>query len=173
MQQGTDKRLSRRNFLFGKPSKSNTISPPWAHKLQQNCTRCGDCLSACPEGIIKYDAQKLPYIDFHQGECTFCGDCANACNEQVFDQSTKPWKLLVTINKHCFLEQKVYCRSCGDACTENVLRFKPQLGGSARILFNFAACTGCGACVDSCPQNAVSLIPQTTDHSQNIEVTHA
>ncbi|MGB8052179.1 MAG: 4Fe-4S dicluster domain-containing protein, partial [Azonexus sp.] len=73
---------SRRGFLRGRPRPKAKIRPPWAlpeTDFVDRCTRCGNCLSACPQKILVAGDGGFPTIDFSQHECTFCGDCATAC----------------------------------------------------------------------------------------------
>lgn len=56
--------------------------PPWAAayaRFIDLCTRCGDCLRACPGGILVSGAGGFPNVGFGHGACTFCGDCVRAC----------------------------------------------------------------------------------------------
>lgn len=153
---------SRRDFLFGRTTPSQKpIPPPWAEFLNQNCTRCGDCIDACEESILVIGENQLPSVDFTTGECVFCGDCVDVCKAGVFvdrhKQDIKPWNLAVSVSDHCFLESKVYCRSCGDACPERAIQFTQSLGAVTHLTVHHDLCTGCGACVASCPRDAVSI----------------
>ncbi len=142
------------------------IRPPWAWQFDENCTACGECISACPENIIVPGKDGLPEIDFAKGECTFCNACADACPEPVFDRSVAtPWHLDISVSNTCFAENGVYCRSCGDVCPESAIRIIPQVGGRARVLIDNDICTGCGACFAACPVDAISIKPAT-------EITH-
>ncbi|MGU9956456.1 MAG: ferredoxin-type protein NapF [Arenicellales bacterium WSBS_2016_MAG_OTU3] len=151
---------SRRRFLFGQRAcLPDTVYPPWAYHLEQNCSRCGDCLNACPQEIISFNEHGFPVVDFHTGECTFCGECADVCADSVFDQSLPPWALQLDISGACFLHDKVYCRSCGDACPERAIQFHVALGGVTNLVIDADLCTGCGACVSSCPAQAITAKP--------------
>ena len=66
---------ARRAFLRGRPGrKSIHVQLPWLATLSfvDDCTRCGECLAACPEKIIVRSTGGFPSIDFAKGECTFC-----------------------------------------------------------------------------------------------------
>ncbi|MHC8492194.1 ferredoxin-type protein NapF [Thalassospira sp. SM2505] len=165
----TLKQPSRRDFLNRlRPAQdrhvhpdTHAIRPPWAVNFHANCTACGDCVPACPEGIISLDDKQFPTIDFNKGECTFCGACADACAEDVFDRTANPaWQLDITVAKNCFAEQGIYCRSCGDICPERAIRIPPQLGGRARVIIDESTCTRCGACQTACPADAIMITPQ-------------
>jgi ferredoxin-type protein NapF len=77
--------VSRRQFLRGNfKSGQAPQRPPWAlaEALFINaCSRCGDCVPACPTRIIVI-VRGFPEVDFKRGECTFCGACAAACKDK-------------------------------------------------------------------------------------------
>ena len=143
--------------------------PPWTDEaaIRQSCTACGECITACPEGILLAGPAGTPALDFNTGACTFCGACAEACGEAVFrDTSEKPWSLVVSLSNACLLRNGVSCRTCTDACDEDALRFNLRAGPVGTIEIDAASCTGCGACVGICPTFAITLEtksrPETT-----------
>ncbi|WP_417625391.1 ferredoxin-type protein NapF [Paremcibacter congregatus] len=169
----TSKQATRREFLnrlrsAPVPQSSvpdRAIRPPWVHHFDDQCTACGDCAPACPEGIIGFDHNHFPIVDFSKGECTFCAACVDACPEDVFDTTQEPvWQLDIAVGNTCFAEKGIYCRSCGDSCPESAIRIPPQLGGRARVIIDEEACTKCGACLSACPADAISITPQK-EHS--------
>ncbi len=152
---------TRRAFLTGQPGR-NTIHVrlPWlaTHRFVDDCTRCGECLAACPERIIVPFTGGFPSIDFAIGECTFCGTCADACPEALFDRTrAQPWKIKALISDDCLAKRHVMCRSCEDACAQKAIEFNPAPGRLASPEINIANCIGCGACVSVCPENAISI----------------
>lgn len=168
---------SRRAFLLGRrrAPEPAAIRPPWslgALDFAAHCTGCGDCATACTEGIVFIGTDKLAAIDFHKGEglCTFCGDCAEACTDNAFlpqEQrcSNAPWAWRATIGDRCLTQQGIMCQSCKDACPAGAISFHHQLGGVARPALALAQCDGCGGCVAPCPASAITMI--------DTEVTHA
>lgn len=154
---------SRRNFLRGKFSaRKGPLRPPWAlteDDFLNTCTRCGDCVRACPTHIIIDRDAGYPTIDFGEGECTFCGDCVSACTAGALRRKTDqmPWLARASINKDCLARQGVECRICGDLCAGGIIRFPPLAGGIALPLLDQACCTGCGACVTTCPTRAIAV----------------
>ncbi|MCD6520563.1 MAG: 4Fe-4S binding protein [Anaerolineae bacterium] len=40
------------------------------------CVRCGDCLSACPEGALSLGEEG---IILDEEKCAYCGDCEDIC----------------------------------------------------------------------------------------------
>ncbi|MFG3593252.1 4Fe-4S dicluster domain-containing protein [Bradyrhizobium sp. RDI18] len=61
------------------------------------------------------------------------------------------------IGDGCLAEAGIVCRSCGDACPEAAIRFRPRIGLPPQASVNEAGCTGCGECVSACPGDAIIL----------------
>ncbi|WP_455372500.1 ferredoxin-type protein NapF [Limibacillus halophilus] len=156
---------SKRAFLRGRRAPA-PLRPPWTSEaaLAEACTRCGDCISACPEGVLARGEGGFPAFDprLGSGTCSFCGACAEACGEGLFQAtSEKPWSIAVELlSGACLAEAGIHCESCRDACLEQAIRFRPRLGGPPRPEILAQACTGCGACVGSCPADALLLHAQ-------------
>ena len=64
---------------------------------------------------------------------------------------------IAVINEDCLAEAGIVCRSCGDACPDAAIRFRPRIGLPPQAVVNEAACTGCGDCVGACPGEAITL----------------
>lgn len=155
--------VSRRGFLRGQlhPARIDT-RPPWAVDdlaLEHGCTRCGACIEACPQSILKPGDGGFPRVDFSVAGCSFCGDCATACEPQVLRRldGNPPWALRVAVSAACLPQQGVECRVCGEACEADAIRFRPRLGGTPIPEVLTEACTGCGGCVAPCPVGAISM----------------
>ena len=154
--------ISRRQFLRGDiAGRKALLRPPWAlaeDEFLAACTRCGECVQACPENILVL-VRGYPEVQFARGACSFCGKCVAACAPQALRQTAgqPAWALRARIAASCLAYRDVVCRSCGDACGEAAIRFSPRLGGAALPEVLDARCTGCGACVASCPAGAVTM----------------
>ncbi len=153
---------SRRGFLRGRiRSDCNDIRPPWAveaGRFESLCTRCGDCVSACPTKVINPGDGAYPKVDFSAGECTFCGDCVVACEPAALTHELESaWSLRAVIGAACLALHGVECRVCGESCGEGAIRFRPRLGGIARPELEIERCTGCGACFAPCPVGAIAM----------------
>lgn len=132
--------------------------PPWTgDNLTDRCTRCNDCIEACPEQVLFRGDGGFPEIDFSAEGCTFCGDCASACEADVFDLSRQAFPWTAVIRDQCLAYAGIACQSCQDACEPRAIRFSPQLGGVPQPQLDEDACTGCGACLSSCPTHSISL----------------
>ncbi len=166
--------LSRRAFLHGKRAKDeqNTIRPPWTVKatfFTETCTRCDQCIQACPEKILIRGDGGFPEVDFKQGACTFCAVCADACSSKAFQffktetphdicsTPAKAWHLNVSIQSTCLSLNGIVCRVCGECCNEEAIQFQLQLGGLSTPLIDTDKCNGCGECLYVCPKNAVLI----------------
>ncbi|WP_170390758.1 ferredoxin-type protein NapF [Ruegeria arenilitoris] len=153
---------SRRAFLTGRlPREDDSVKrPPGAARenFHDLCTRCGDCVSVCPEDVLAMDDAGLPVFQPQQGGCTFCGGCADACKTDALslDRFAEwPWRAKVSDN--CLSANGVSCRVCQDSCDQGAIRFRLKTGGRAEVNLDLASCVGCGACSAACPTGAVSL----------------
>jgi ferredoxin-type protein NapF len=65
------------------------------------------------------------------------------------------------IQPDCLTHRNVFCRTCGEACEPDAIRFAPAVGRAPSPAIDEDACTGCGECVDICPADAVVLKPRS------------
>lgn len=161
------RRISRIDFLRGDfHGERMQIRPPWAldeAAFTTRCTRCDDCIAACPEQVITRGRAGFPTIDFHLGECTFCAACAEACKPAALrlpqgevDPATA-WGIKAIIQPGCLALNRIECRVCGEQCDARAIRFRLAAGAVAAPIIDNTACNGCGACVAPCPADAVAL----------------
>ena len=157
--------INRMQFLRGDLSgKNHPIRPPWSSpepRFIQQCDRCGDCIPACKQKIIKVGRGDFPEIDFSRGGCDFCTDCVTACKPGAISKqpgtNRAPWTLKATILGSCLSLNSVICRSCAEACVQEAIRFKLEVGGVATPLLDSSRCNGCGECFTVCPNNSVQI----------------
>ena len=153
---------SRRGFLRGRPRPRAEMRPPWAlpeSAFIDRCTRCGDCVTACPQRILVPGDGGFPMVDFSQRECSFCGECAAACQPLalVRGEDLPAWPCKALVSDVCLARRGTECRVCGDFCAVRAIRFAPRQGGTAIPSIDKDACTGCGACVAPCPTKAITI----------------
>ncbi|MGF1714684.1 ferredoxin-type protein NapF [Photobacterium chitinilyticum] len=152
---------TRRNLLSRRRTPA-LQRMPWVvdeDTFVDSCTRCNKCISACETQIIVKGDGGFPTVDFTHGECTFCTRCAEVCPEMLFRPTTEqPWDIKAQINASCLAQNKIECRSCGDMCEVQAIRFKLQVGGVALPELDTDVCNGCGACLSVCPASAISML---------------
>ena len=154
--------LSRRGLFRGRLSAPKAgIQLPWSVSWDEfvaGCTRCGDCLAACPEQILIKGDGGFPTVDFHRGECTFCTECVSACQAPVFRPTIQtPWEYVAHIEAGCLATAQVFCQRCQDSCEPNAIRFIPVLGRVPTPTVEPDRCNGCGACVQDCPVGSIKV----------------
>lgn len=156
--------VSRTQFLRGDIRGVRApLRPPWAvseAEFVELCTRCDDCLRACPEKILIRGPGGFPAVDFSRGECTFCHACADYCRPGVlyFQPNLKPWQVTIQISDACLAKQGVVCLTCAEQCEVRAITMQHQEGWVAMPMVNPITCTGCGACVKPCPTHAVQVV---------------
>lgn len=130
------------------------------------CTRCNECISACPVGAIVHaparfrEAAGTPMIDLHTSACVMCEDtpCIAACKPGVLsaDQPRKmgvAWVQTVA----CLAHAGSFCTVCSERCPVpgaiDVVAGRPSIRADV--------CTGCGVCASVCPAptNAIVVMP--------------
>lgn len=141
--------------------RGTIVRLPWALNeaaFTDGCTRCGDCVDACPERIIIKGRGGYPSLDFQLGECTFCGKCLDRCQQAIFQpRSNRPFEHAAVINAGCLPTRGVACRSCGDVCEVGAITFQFGANRLATPRIDADACTGCGACLSVCPVDVIAL----------------
>jgi ferredoxin-type protein NapF len=156
---------SRRRFLRGDADGARApLRPPWAlpePDFSAVCTRCDRCIEGCPEQILVRGADGRPEVDFSRGGCTFCGACVHSCAPGALASvelvPRTAWSERAAVGAGCFAAVGIVCRSCGDVCEPQALRFRLRPGGRANPEIDVNRCNGCGACVSVCPAHALMV----------------
>ncbi len=175
----TDPKYGRRDFLkdsvlsvakaaqeFSKhvdavPKKSaptlriDWLRPPGAveeHVFLERCTKCNDCVKACPYGSIVFHQQDgTPVIFPDQIPCYLCDDvpCIAACATEALlpvhgRDDIQMGKALVNL-RLCTAGQG--CHACASKCPTDALSMDFD---AQRLMVETARCVGCGICEHVC-----------------------
>lgn len=157
---------------LGKKSVSRTLPihrPPGAIEEFQflaGCTRCGDCMTACPHDAIAKATERFgsvagtPVIEADVSACMMCEDfpCIASCQPGVLVNTVRPIMGTARVTPHmCLAHHNTLCTVCSERCPVEgaitVADGKPKI--------NEDTCTGCGVCRYVCPapENAILLMP--------------
>jgi len=156
---------SRRNFLRGNISnRVLQIRPPWSGSeaaFRTKCSRCDDCIDACPQFIISRDDDGYPLINFTHSGCTYCEKCVESCRtgalQRIYSDIEQAWNHTMHISDHCLSFSGVLCRACGDHCETRAISFTLLSQGRSLPEIYKKSCTGCGQCITVCPTDAISI----------------
>jgi ferredoxin-type protein NapG len=147
------------------------IRPPGALPeagLVAACTRCGECVTACPVHAISLLppdaglAAGTPVLRPATTACIMCADmpCAAACPTDALEVPATGWRGVRLSaprveTERCIAYRDVTCGVCARVCPvgEEALR----LDARGRPVFG-SACTGCGACVTACVTAPSSIV---------------
>ncbi len=154
--------IDRAQFLRGNwRGVADIMPPPWAldgESFFRACTQCAECITACPESILRVGDKGYPQVDFQRGECTFCGDCERSCNPKALSNIERnPWSYHAQINNQCLALKGVMCRTCADCCETRAISFQLAVGGFSSPEINLDNCSGCGACIAPCPTDSIEI----------------
>jgi ferredoxin-type protein NapG len=139
------------------PTKVRTdwLRPPGAVEealFLDRCTRCGDCLPACPYGSIKKDpVHGFPILFADESPCFLCDDfpCIAACATEallpVEERGAVRMGLAALDEARCTADQG--CRVCLTKCPVEALG---EGYSSPYPIVDQAKCVGCGICEQVC-----------------------
>ncbi len=121
------------------------------------CDFCEDCLNVCDAGALK----KLPLsgdLPANNNNSNKREALSESADEASSESFLPPWHIKASIDlNNCFSMNATICRSCGESCDDEAIKFNLKLGGIAEPVLNTETCTGCGACLSVCPVQAVKL----------------
>lgn len=171
--------------LVGKerPVRQQPICPPGAvslRHLQQHCTGCQLCVSACPNGVLRPSSDlmhlMMPESSYERGwcrpECTRCSDACPAGALIRFEGDDRARRAVKSSTKigttrwikdNCIVNTDgVSCGLCSRRCPSgaiNMVPSDPADDKSPKIpAIDEERCIGCGACENLCPSRPFSAI---------------
>lgn len=135
--------------------RSDWLRPPGAVEealFLDRCTRCADCVEACPHGSIQFDVQDgSPVIFPDRTPCHLCEDfpCIAACAADALVHLRSIDRVsmgrAVVSHRDCTAGQG--CHACVSKCPMDALVMSFE---SFRLGVEEARCVGCGICVQVC-----------------------
>ncbi|TNH03915.1 ferredoxin-type protein NapF [Testudinibacter sp. TR-2022] len=119
------------------------------------CNGCGDCVSACPYGLIRLQNQKAVLeIDFCS--CDLCGKCTETCQTGALHHEVRSdTELRPHFSYLCLRQKGRSCTLCETSCATNAISFDRA---SQKIILDSERCNGCGECKIRCPSSYIDLI---------------
>jgi ferredoxin-type protein NapF len=164
-------------------SAAAPLRPPGAapedRKFLALCVRCGNCVRACPTGIIQpqlstgglftWLAPRLVFTDnFCDPSCTRCAEACPSGALTPFSTAEKPHVIIgkaVVELDDCLLTAERECGICRSHCPYQAIRLQfNEETYSVQPIVDLARCTGCGACEAVCP-----TVPRKAIHVERVQ----
>lgn len=147
--------------------RTDWLRPPGAVDeplFLERCTRCADCVKACPYGTIKLDVRNgTPVVFPDETPCHLCDDfpCIAACGTEALlpvEREAVRMGTAVVALQHCTAAQG--CHACVSQCPTQALAMDFE---AFRIVVSQERCVGCGICEQTCKtvndRIAIKVIP--------------
>lgn len=159
------------------PKRTTAITPPGslsAKNMQQHCTACQLCVSACPNEVLRpsTDLQTFmqPTMSYERGYCRVeCNECSSVCPAGAIKPITLEEKTGIQIGHAVWLKKNcipvtdgVECGNCERHCPAGAIEMVPldeddEMSPMIPAV-NESKCIGCGACENLCPARPFSAI---------------
>ncbi len=157
--------------------KNPPLRPPGAIKEESftgQCLRCGNCISACPSGIIHPDTGHAgilgimaPVVRYENEYCREkCNACTNVCPSGAIKHLNVKEKHEYIIGEAILNTQLCYlvrgindCNICERCCPFDAIQI--YWDDEEYVAFPFVdtlKCNGCGACEFYCPTGMIKAI---------------
>ncbi|MBP5241696.1 MAG: 4Fe-4S dicluster domain-containing protein, partial [Bacteroidales bacterium] len=158
------------------PKRETPLTPPGsisARHMQQYCTACQLCVSACPNHVLRPSTDLMrfmqPTLSFEVGYCRpECTRCGQVCPAGAIQPITKEQKTsihvghAVWVKDNCVvLTDGVSCGNCARHCPTGAIQMVDydHNGLTVKIpAVDGNRCIGSGACENLCPSRPFSAI---------------
>lgn len=164
----------------GRAQRPRPLRPPGAVDEWQFagvCVRCGNCLRACPSGILQADLGggltgfMAPLVRFESGYCLEdCCRCGEVCPSGALARFALPEKPTARIGVArvdmglCLLSENRECGICRNCCPyEAIATVWDEEAYTLVVKIDPGRCPGCGACQVACPTAPAKAIVVTAE----------
>lgn len=137
------------------PSRVDWLRPPGAVEeplFIERCTKCNDCVTACPPGaIMAYPPDGTPVLFADQSPCLLCEDfpCITACETEALIpvEGINHVQMGIALVSHRLCTASQGCHACVSKCPTDALMMD---FASLHLSVVKEACVGCGMCEMVC-----------------------
>ncbi len=153
------------------PARTDWLRPPGAvdeAMFLERCTRCSDCIEACPPGAIVSEVSNgSPVIFANQIACELCEDfpCIAACATEALMPVSNQFAVRMGVAKvaHRLCTAGQGCHACVSKCPVEALSMDFD---ALRLVVTQERCVGCGMCEQICKtvndHLAIKVMPART-----------
>jgi len=158
------------------PKRETPLTPPGsvsARRMQQHCTACQLCVSACPNHVLRPSTDLThfmqPTLSFERGYCRpECTRCSQVCPTGAIQPITKEEKTAIHVGHAVWMKENcvvltdgVSCGNCARHCPTGAIQMVEYNHNGNTVLIpavDANKCIGCGACEHLCPSRPFSAI---------------
>ncbi len=158
------------------PKRTTPLTPPGsisARHMQQHCTACQLCVSACPNHVLRPSTElssfMQPTLSFEVGYCRpECTRCSQVCPTGAIKPITKEEKTAIHVGHAVWVKDNcvvltdgVSCGNCARHCPAGAIQMVEYQHNGQTVMIpavNESRCIGCGACENLCPSRPFSAI---------------